>query len=84
MSFNNGNERRKLNAKWEHLRVQYREAGMSEDAIQAIPYICIFVLHRRFYERERPYHLRASDLRGNGTDPGNDPVHPHALRCLPL
>ena len=36
MSFNNGNERRKLNVKWEHLRVQYREAGMSEDAIQAI------------------------------------------------
>ena len=30
MSFNNGNERRKLNAKWEQLRVQYREAGMSE------------------------------------------------------
>ena len=29
MSFNNGNERRKLNAKWEHLRVQSREAGMS-------------------------------------------------------
>ena len=49
-----------------------------------IPYIHIFVLHRRFYERERPYHLRASDLRGNGTDPGNDPLHPHALRCLPL
>ena len=36
MSFNNGNERRKLNAKWEHLRVQYHEAGMSEDAIQAM------------------------------------------------
>ena len=36
MSFNNGNERRKLNAKWEHLRVQYREAGMSEEAIQAM------------------------------------------------
>lgn len=36
MSFNNGNERRKLNTKWEHLRVQYREAGMSEDAIQAM------------------------------------------------
>ena len=32
MSFNNGNERRKLNAKWEQLRVQYREAGMSEEA----------------------------------------------------
>ena len=36
MSFNNGNERRKLNAKWEHLRVQYREAGMSEEAIQVM------------------------------------------------
>ena len=34
--------------------------------------------------RERPYHLRASNLRGNGTDPGNDSFHPHALRCLPL
>ena len=50
-----------------------------------IPYIHIFILHnRRLYERKRPYHLRASDLRGNGTDPGDDPVHPHALRCLPL
>ena len=36
MSFNNGNERRKLNAKWEQLRVQYREAGMNEDAIHAM------------------------------------------------
>ena len=36
MSFNNGNERRKLNAKWEQLRVQYREAGMSEGAIQVM------------------------------------------------
>ena len=52
--------------------------------IEGIPYIHIFVLHRRFYERKRPYHLRASDLRGNGTDPGDDSVHPHALRCLPL
>ena len=50
-----------------------------------IPYIHIFVLHnRRLYERKRPYHLRANDLRGNGTDPGDDSVHPHALRCLPL
>ena len=36
MSFNNGNERRKLNAKWEQLRVQYREVGMSKEAIQAM------------------------------------------------
>ena len=36
MEFNNGNERRKLNKKWERLRVQYQQAGMSEDAIQAM------------------------------------------------
>ena len=36
MSFNNGNERRKLNTKWEHLRVKYRKAGMNEYAIQAM------------------------------------------------
>ena len=29
MEFNNGNERRKLNKKWERLRVQYQQAGMS-------------------------------------------------------
>ena len=46
MSFNNGNERRKLNAKWEHLRVQYREAGMSEDAIQAMYEFDLGVLNR--------------------------------------
>jgi len=36
MEFNNGNERRKLNAKWESLRLQYRKVGMSEEAIQAM------------------------------------------------
>ena len=36
MEFNNGNEHRKLNKKWERLRVQYQQAGMSEDAIQAM------------------------------------------------
>lgn len=36
IEFNNGNERRKLNKKWERLRVQYQQAGMSEDAIQAM------------------------------------------------
>ena len=29
-----------------------------------IPYIHIFVLHRRFYERERPYHLTQAQKRG--------------------
>ena len=79
MGFNYGLEKKNFDRQWAIIRKQYEDAGMS------IPYIHIFILHnRRLYERERPYHLRASDLRGNGTDPGNDPVHPHALRCLPL
>ena len=45
MRFNNGNERRKLNAKWEQLRVQYREAGMSEEAIQAMYEFDLIVLN---------------------------------------
>lgn len=38
MGFNNGSERRKLNAEWERLRVTCRQAGMSEEAIQAMLY----------------------------------------------
>ena len=45
MEFNNGNERRKLNKKWERLRVQYQQAGMSEDAIQAMYDIELGVLN---------------------------------------
>ena len=59
MSFNNGNERRKLNAKWEQLRVQYREAGMSEEAIQAMYEFDLGVLNS-----ERAYDARkAADLK---------------------
>ena len=54
MSFNNGNERRKLNAKWEHLRVQYREAGMSKEAIQAMYEFDLDVLNsERAYDPTR-------------------------------
>ena len=36
MSFNNGRERVRLENRWKKLRVQYRAAGMSEEAIQAM------------------------------------------------
>jgi len=36
MKFNNGSERVRLENRWKKLRIQYREAGMSEDAIQAM------------------------------------------------
>ena len=62
MSFNNGNERRKLNAKWEQLRVQYREAGMSEEAIQAMYEFDLGVLNS-----ERAYDANISGQRRNRT-----------------
>lgn len=36
MGFNNGFEHVRLENKWKKLRIQYREAGMSEEAIQEI------------------------------------------------
>ena len=36
MGFNNGLERVRLENQWKKLRVQYRAAGMSEEAIQAM------------------------------------------------
>ena len=63
MSFNNGNERRKLNAKWEHLRVQYSEAGMSEDAIQAMYEFDLGVLNS-----ERAYITNTMTISGAADD----------------
>ena len=37
MGFNNGFEHVRLENKWKKLRIQYREAGMSEEAIQEMP-----------------------------------------------
>lgn len=36
MDFNNGFARSCLQKKWEKLRIKYRAAGMSEDAIQSM------------------------------------------------
>ena len=63
MSFNNGNERRKLNAKWEHLRVQYRKAGMNEDAIQAMYEFDLGVLNS-----ERAYITNTMTVSGAADD----------------
>ena len=41
MGFNNGFEHVRLENKWKKLRIQYREAGMSEEAIQEMVEILI-------------------------------------------
>lgn len=63
MEFNNGNERRKLNKKWERLRVQYQQAGMSEDAIQAMYAFDLGVLNS-----ERSYVANTLAIVGDGDD----------------
>mgnify|MGYP003174446862 CR=1 FL=1 len=63
MSFNNGNERRKLNAKWEQLRVQYREAGMSEEAIQAMYEFDLGVLNSERAYDANTVARKAADLK---------------------
>lgn len=63
MEFNNGNERRKLNKKWERLRVQYQQAGMSEDAIQAMYDFDLGVLNS-----ERSYVANTLAIVGDGDD----------------
>ena len=63
MSFNNGNERRKLNTKWEQLRVQYREAGMNEDAIHAMYEFDLGVLNS-----ERAYITNTMTVSGAADD----------------
>ena len=63
MEFNNGNERRKLNKKWERLCVQYQQAGMSEDAIQAMYDFDLGVLNS-----ERSYVANTLAIVGDGDD----------------
>ena len=63
MEFNNGNERRKLNKQWERLRVQYQQAGMSEDAIQAMYDFDLGVLNS-----ERSYVANTLTIADEGDD----------------
>ena len=63
MSFNNGNERSQAERKVGHLRVQYREAGMSEDAIQAMYEFDLGVLNS-----ERAYITNTMTVSGAADD----------------
>ena len=75
MSFNNGNERRKLNAKWEHLRVQYREAGMSEDAIQQM-----YDYDRQMFNADRTHLERTQEFTAPTYESSEEEASPLMLR----
>ena len=56
MKFNNGSERVRLENRWKKLRIQYREAGMSEDSIQAMYQFDLDVLNgeRAYVDNTQP------------------------------
>lgn len=63
MGFNNGFEHVRLENKWKKLRIQYREAGMSEDAIQAMYQFDLDVLNseRAYVDNTHPVFATADD-----------------------
>ena len=55
MKFNNGSERVRLENRWKKLRIQYREAGMSEEAIQEMYNFDVQVVNseQRYYRHSK-------------------------------
>lgn len=53
MAFNNGLERRKFEGKWENLRKEYTDAGMSESVIKEMYEFDLRVFNRTRADRER-------------------------------
>ena len=55
MGFNNGFEHVRLENKWKKLRIQYREAGMSEEAIQEMYNFDVQVVNseQRYYRHSK-------------------------------
>lgn len=63
MGFNNGFEHVRLENKWKKLRIQYREAGMSEEAIQEMYNFDVQVVNS-----EQRYYRHSKDLTFNDAD----------------
>ena len=63
MKFNNGSERVRLENRWKKLRIQYREAGMSEDSIQAMYQFDLDVLNgeRAYVDNTQPIFATEDD-----------------------
>lgn len=75
MEFNYGLEKKKFDAQWEKLRKEYREAGMTEYAIEEMYKFDLAAFRRRRIEalHEVPYDGYTSE-RGVETDEGGNPL----------
>ncbi len=63
MGFNNGHERVRLENQWKKLRAQYRAAGMSEEAIQAM-----YEFDFQVINSEQTYYRHTIDFSTNNTE----------------
>ena len=77
MKFNNGSERVRLENRWKKLRIQYREAGMSEDAIQAMYQFDLDVLNA-----ERKNHLQDLQTQRNKAEKDLLALKTEVLACI--
>ena len=66
MGFNNGLERIRLENQWKKLRVQYRAAGMSDEAIQAM-----YEFDFQVVNSEQTYYRHTVDLSISNTEAGD-------------
>lgn len=76
MGFNNGLERVRLENQWKKLRVQYRTAGMSDEAIQAM-----YEFDFQVVNSEQTYYRHTVDLSISNTEAGDshDTKHYHEV-----
>ena len=74
MKFNNGSERVRLENRWKKLRIQYREAGMSEDAIQA--------MYQFDLDAERKNHLQDLQTQRNKAEKDLLALKTEVLACI--
>ena len=76
MEFNYGLEKKRFEEKWERLEVEYREAGMKEDAIAEMKAFDWdeFKHERRFCEHNQ-YFEGYEFFSGDGSDLGDHPLH---------
>ncbi len=77
MEFNNGFEHVRLENKWKKLRIQYREAGMSEEAIQEMYDFDVQVVNS-----EQRYYRHSKDLAFNDGRHGGHPSVTTAMKKL--
>jgi len=75
MSFNKGYELKKFEAHWEKLRIEYADAGMTEDAIQKM-----YDYDRQQFNSERTFIERTQEFTAPAYESSEEEASPLMLR----